>query len=499
MSVLSLSIEKAETSYIEEKTSVEDANVLSDAHKDYLIKTHGTLDLDPLPSMDANDPLNWSSSMKWTQLGMVAFHAFSTTFVASSIIPAFSALSEKFHVSLDSVSYLVSAQILVLGTLPFIWIPLMAKYGSRKPLTILTLLSLILNLGSIFANSYSSLMACRVLVALFLSSGIATGGAVVQQTSFSHQRSSRSGAWSVMISIGSVMGPFIMGFVTQRCDPKYIFVIFSVMNFIQFLSYVLLGKETLYNYEDSTRNNTDKFNQLFDFKAIMPEQKFGLKVILAPFQFLYRSLRVLFSGFTIGVAFSFSNIACVIMLPSIFTAKFHFGSQQIGLQYIAHLIGLLTGIFLSGWVSDKWMQYGKKQSKGPSFRLWLLYLGYILGAIGLIEYGVELQKITSWSVTPLIGIAITLCGHELINTTILTYAIDNNPERASDIATFCNFMRMLLAFVAPFYLPKMFESNLKYSGSFGLMAALLVISGIPAIIFHVLDRLKETKSQKEDV
>jgi hypothetical protein len=34
---------------------------LSPEHRAYLISRHGTYDLDPLPTMDPADPLNWSS------------------------------------------------------------------------------------------------------------------------------------------------------------------------------------------------------------------------------------------------------------------------------------------------------------------------------------------------------------------------------------------------------------------------------------------------------
>ena len=36
------------------------ANNLSEAHRDFLLRRHGTLDLDPLPSMDPADPYNWA-------------------------------------------------------------------------------------------------------------------------------------------------------------------------------------------------------------------------------------------------------------------------------------------------------------------------------------------------------------------------------------------------------------------------------------------------------
>jgi hypothetical protein len=35
------------------------ASRLSQAHREYLLNRHGSLDLDPLPSADDDDPYNW--------------------------------------------------------------------------------------------------------------------------------------------------------------------------------------------------------------------------------------------------------------------------------------------------------------------------------------------------------------------------------------------------------------------------------------------------------
>lgn len=50
------------SSYVDEKaegTINDPSSVLSESHKSYLIERHGTLDLDPIPSMDQADPYNW--------------------------------------------------------------------------------------------------------------------------------------------------------------------------------------------------------------------------------------------------------------------------------------------------------------------------------------------------------------------------------------------------------------------------------------------------------
>jgi hypothetical protein len=39
------------------KKPKEDA--IAAAHRNFLMKRHGTIDLDPMPSMDEADPLNW--------------------------------------------------------------------------------------------------------------------------------------------------------------------------------------------------------------------------------------------------------------------------------------------------------------------------------------------------------------------------------------------------------------------------------------------------------
>lgn len=36
-----------------------EGSTLSEPHKAYLLQRHGTLDLDPVPSMDPADPYNW--------------------------------------------------------------------------------------------------------------------------------------------------------------------------------------------------------------------------------------------------------------------------------------------------------------------------------------------------------------------------------------------------------------------------------------------------------
>lgn len=84
---------------------------LSLAHERYLLERHGTTDLDPVPSMSPDDPLNWPRWKKNTQILFVVVHAFMATFSAAAVMPAFAKFSEIYDVSMDEASYLVSVQV----------------------------------------------------------------------------------------------------------------------------------------------------------------------------------------------------------------------------------------------------------------------------------------------------------------------------------------------------------------------------------------------------
>ena len=84
---------------------------LSPEHNSYLQRRYGTVDLDPLPSADDADPLNWSAWKKNTTMALVAFHAYIAIFTAAAIIPAYVDLSMDLHITVPQASYLTSAQV----------------------------------------------------------------------------------------------------------------------------------------------------------------------------------------------------------------------------------------------------------------------------------------------------------------------------------------------------------------------------------------------------
>ncbi|GAB1204214.1 hypothetical protein APSETT445_002863 [Aspergillus pseudonomiae] len=117
---------------------------ISKAHRDYLMERHGTLELDPIPSMDPADPYNWPSWKKLANLILVAIHACMGTFAAAGIIPAYATIAEEYNITIQKASYLTSLQIAILGGAPLFWKPMSNRYG-RRPIFLISLMCSLVN------------------------------------------------------------------------------------------------------------------------------------------------------------------------------------------------------------------------------------------------------------------------------------------------------------------------------------------------------------------
>ncbi|CAG8092180.1 unnamed protein product [Penicillium nalgiovense] len=456
---------------------------ISEEHKNYLISKHGTWKLQPLPSMNDDDPLNWSQIHKNLQLGMISFHAFMCTFLASGIIPLYEILAEELNQSITSISYLTSVQILFYALAPLVLLPVMNRYGRHKTLLILTLGASAFNVGCVFSKSYSSLMIFRIFSAIFLSPGVAVGGSAVGEMMFKHELASKTGWWSLMVAMGVPAGPFITGFIQQRYASKYVFVLFAAINFGEFVAYLLLGRETLFNYKDLTRNHTNKFKSLFQFSAIIPAYKVTFKGIIFPLTYFYSNWRIFLSTSLYSIIFCYTNIVTTVELPTVFGEKFHLDPQAMGLQFLAIIIGYIIGIQMAGWLSDWWM----KRAHYREYRLWLSYPGFITTFVGLLVFGFQVVNAENnhWNITPLIGLAILSFGCQLVSTTLITYCIDIIPHQATEIVLFIGFVRQVFGFIGPFYFPPMFKA-LGFDGAFGLLGGISFICMLPIVLIHIL-------------
>lgn len=341
-------------------------------------------------------------------------------------------------------------KILLLGIIPVFWKPISSIYG-RFPVFLFAVFGcMICNIGAVFCHSYGAQMATRVFAAICISPATGIGSGVIVDLCEPHERAQKLGWWVLLLTLGTPSGPLIMGFVSGHLGWRWVFWVLTIINFVQFILYVLLGDETIYPMEGAPpiRSLGGFFNKFIP-RRLDPRP-------LTAYSFIEPMLaskhpRVIVPILAQSIVFCYANIALIVEMPIAFGEKFNLNEQQIGLQFIAIIVGSLIGEQLAGPTSDWFLRVidRKKGSHRPADRLWLSYIGFATVIAGLLVWGFQLDNASStWNITPLIGAGISSFGNQVISTILMTFSVDSHRDLATDIGVCLSVYRQLYGFVS---------------------------------------------------
>lgn len=322
------------------------------------------------------------------------------------------------------------------------------RYGRYHIFIFSVLGTMVCNIGGVFCKTFGTQMATRAIAAWLISPPLGIGSGVVTELCYPEERARKLGWWTLLITIGIPGGAFINGFVVQHLGVSWIFGIFAIINGVQFIAYVLFGDETLYvtdaSVSQKSRNGWSRF-----MPCRLDPRPFELQSFIAPL-FLGSFPRILIPGIAYGVEFAYANIAIIVETPLIFGEKFHFNAQQVGYQFISIIIGSVIGEQVSGPMSDWFLRFLQRRNGHtiPADRLWLSYIGYGTVFTGLLVWGFQLEKATTWNVTPCIGMAIAAFGNQVLTTILISFAVDSHKEHSASIGVFINLCRQIYGFVS---------------------------------------------------
>lgn len=396
---------------------------------------------------------------KVVNLALVAFHAMMATFTASSIQSAFEDIAEDLDVSLTRASYLTSLVICILGVAPLFWRPLSDRFG-RRPIFLISLIcSLVGNIGCANSPTYATMGLCRAITAFFISPAAAIGSAVVAECFFKKERARYMGVWTLLVTLGVPAAPFLFGFIALRVGYRWIYYILAITNGVQFLLYLFLGPESRYMRAGVQHVGSNFKQKYLTFHRINPKP-LGWIDFVQPLVFAARP-PVLIAAVSYAMVFLFGSVLVTVEVPQLFGEKFHFNTQQLGLQFLAVIIGSVIGEQIGGLMSDWWISQKQrkldKRNTGektePEYRLWLSYGGFLLTICGVVVFLVRLEQAPDlhWNVTPLVGMAIGAGGVQIVTTVMITYSVDCYRDEAAGVGVFITFVRQIWGFIGPFW------------------------------------------------
>lgn len=195
-------------------------------------------------------------------------------------------------------------------------------------------------------------------------------------------------------TIGPSLGPLLAGIIVYHTNNwQWVFWSFTIvcatsvhdvvsltedqLSFATFVATFFLATETLYLRDSPSARNLDKRQQYLSMGRINPAP-FRVSELNQPYLMLIRP-SVLVPACAYATTFCVASPGISIIIPTAYIETYGLNIQQVGLQFIAVLVGAILGEQIGGLLSDVAMKSKGKLGnvqRAPEFRLWASYLGF---------------------------------------------------------------------------------------------------------------------------
>ncbi|KAI1616620.1 serine/threonine kinase 16 [Exophiala viscosa] len=427
----------------------------------------------PVPADDPNDPLQWGNFKKTMILCICAAYSFlgNSSLLGPSVYIGIYA--ESFGISATKASGLISYPNLAYGFGSLLLVPAYLKFG-RRPVMLFSIIAFAAGLiGSSQCNTYSTLMACRIIHAL--GSGVCEALPVqlVNDIFFLHERGQRLGYYTVCLCLGAT-GPLYAGYMLAG---GYSWRLFFYVEFafacVLFILAFFFVEETYYRRDEMKARlgaaveagPTEKIvdADMQEVAPAIPPRKTFVET-LKPWGVYDRETPLLmtmlrsFSYFfvpsvfwvisTYGIYIGLGALAFNYTFPiKIVEPPYNWSQTNSGLIAVGNAVGYILAIpFTTS--SDLLAARLTKKNGGireAEMRLGVLLPAMIIGPAGLIVYGFTAGQNLHWF-GYFAGVAMVNFSAYFYFTFSLAYAVDSYTVNLSEMLIAMNLGKQAISF-----------------------------------------------------
>ncbi|KAJ5807574.1 Major facilitator superfamily domain general substrate transporter [Penicillium robsamsonii] len=476
--------------------------------------------LHPQPTADPLDPLNWSKFQKHVILSIVMFKYFLFTYLTTTTVPSFTEIQDQYQINYSQVNWTVAVPALGLSVGPLIWSSLGDIYGRRMVFLVGTIISLVSTIGAAVADTYSGYMAARFFQGFGVSPASTVGMAVVNDLFFDYERGQKLGLWVLAIDAGLFLGPTFGGFL-DLVSAAWI----NWFNAILFAALLLLElffmPETLYprnkmlqqipRLDDHNALSVDIEKQIAGGDTTptsppdtLPSELRRTKNLpfinwrpipgmrhpkpwdsITRFVLTFQLPAVVIAVIGYCFVWYWWVLSVITMVPAAYAS---YTPLIQGLLFLGLLLGtVISEIGCSGRLSDFIVERLSRKNgniRVPEMRLWLAYPAISITTVGLIVWGVSIDKNHHWMVGQ-VAFFLFAAGIQIGNTVTSSYIVDCYPLQTTSVVTFYAVFLNLSAFINPFFIAS-WQASSGWAWTFTVQGLITLAGG--CIVFGVLHK-----------
>jgi len=441
---------------------------------------------------DPASPRNWKPMRKWI-LSIVGFSFCSTV---SITVSAYSISVPVIQEELGCSRLLALAGIslftLTFGAAPLVLAPMSEVWGRKWIYIASAILFTVFQIPQALAPNIQTMLVARFISGIGGSSAIALVGGTLSDLYDNDHRGLPMLCFSFAAFAPTGLGPVFGGYVAMLRGFRLVFWLVFAISGLLTIGVIFLQHETresvlLSRKARKLRAETGDRR----FVAQADEERASLSSILKIA--LTRPVRLFFTepviqAWTAYVSFAWGVLYLLLVsIPIVFMQVYEFNLGQVGLCYIAQIIGSFAAVPISLYCDKVYHQ--RVGRMGPEARMYAGIVGGIFFAVGCWEFAWTSWASVHWLV-PLIGIVLLYCGLLLIYLTAFNYLADSYQLYAASALSAMNVCRNTVGAAVPLFGSQVY-SALGIHGAGSLIAGLATLLGlVPFLIVRYGGRLR---------
>ncbi|KAJ6072388.1 hypothetical protein N7467_010473 [Penicillium canescens] len=454
--------------------------------------------LQPNPTRDPNDPLNWPLWRKNLNFGLVCYYVVMVLALIDVATVTWGPVNLElgFSYAILNDSYAAGCGSLCIGGL--FLVPFALKYGRRPIYIFSTAIQCGISIWSAKMQNVADLMLVNILSCIVGALAEVLVQMTVADVYYVHQRGLTNTIYFWFMTVGTTLAPLAGGFITQSQGWRWVWWWMAILFGVGVGAFIFLYEETMFDasriegvpvperndpkptpikedIEPSALEKSMSTQEAHSYQAVeidysIPVKSYRKKLALwsnspvpfsevakhcyQPFLILFSFPGVFFMALVYGLMTACTTVP-VTTLSSVMTLPpYNFGASQIGLMGLPPFIGTTLGALICGPLSDSIALFLAKRNGGvfePEMRLWLALAFTPLIPAGLFMFGIGLNNGSHW-LLPAFGLGVSSVGAVPASSAALTYLTDSYTEIIADSVVGVTFIRNLISTIFVFAL-----------------------------------------------
>lgn len=221
--------------------------LLLDAAHDASSHAHrGTIVLQPQPSNDPEDPLNWPKRCKLLAIWMVYLYTFGIGICTAVQYSVLTQISEAQNVTIAQLNLGMGLMFLFLGWACLIWQPLAMTYGRRSVYLASMVLSIVPVIWTPFSHGAGQWYVHRIILGIVASPVESLPEVSVPDLFFAHERGKYMAIYAFLLFGSNFLAPFFAGFINDSTDWKWVMYFATILNAVCAVIMFFFMEDTIY-------------------------------------------------------------------------------------------------------------------------------------------------------------------------------------------------------------------------------------------------------------